>query len=219
MPILDSAALVSELGSRAVDLSMSESSHNATNDNLAIAAIMDRSADDRVIKLRKWLEYYKPFQGLTNDQRDSISQGIIAWIDSREKNSRLGDLHSLLSAHTSLVDTCVNSFGRKRNFTSLASKALWLRYPYDVPLYDRYAQQALCVVAKITPELPRVRESADSYEAFALVWRAFYDRHVSDIVAIPHKGYPYSVRIFDRILWMLSAPKYTVDSALGMAKG
>jgi hypothetical protein len=218
MAILDFGALIRELGSRAVDLSISESNHKSINDNMAIAAVMDQDAENRVVSLRKWIEYYKVFQGLSGEERNSITQAVLSWIDSREQDSRLRDLNSLLSAHTALANACAAPLGKMRNFTSLASKALWLRYPNEVPLYDRYAQQALCMLAKITPDLPRVSKSADSYEAFALVWRALYDRHASDIAAIPHKGYPYSVRIFDRILWILGATKYTVASALGMAE-
>ena len=218
MAILDIGALIREIGPTAVELSIRESNRKSVSDNLAIDAIMDPVADGRSSSLRKWLEYYRVFQGLNDRQRNSVSAAVLAWIDGRESNSHLQDLNSLFSAHASLASACVEGFQGKRNFTSLASKALWLRYPNEVPLYDHYAQQALWMLAKIEPDLPKASKSASSYESFAIIWRAFYDRYSSDIAAIPHQGYPYSVRIFDRILWILGAPKYTVAAAIGMSE-
>jgi hypothetical protein len=98
--------------------------------------------------------------------------------------------------------------GRKRNFVSLASKALWLRYPDVVPLYDRFAQDALWILSKLESDLPLVPEGTTRYGAFALIWQTLYDRYAVSVAAIDNKGYPYRVRIFDRILWLIGEPTY-----------
>jgi hypothetical protein len=47
------------------------------------------------------------------------------------------------------MTVCSHADGRSRDFTSLASKALWLSYPHDVPIFDSFVQRALWVIAKL----------------------------------------------------------------------
>ena len=108
------------------------------------------------------------------------------------------------------------AYGKQRDFASFASKALWLRYPNEVALYDSFAQRALWMAAKIEPNLPRTQGGEAGYSSFALIWRSFYERYSSAIAEVPDRGYPYRVRIFDRILWIIGAPAYSAASALGL---
>lgn len=105
---------------------------------------------------------------------------------------------------------CSQAEGRGRDFTSLASKVLWLRYPDEVPLYDGFAQEALWMLSKLEPDLPPIPKSTTKYGEFTLIWRTFYDRYADSIAAIDNDGYPYRIRIFDRILWLLGYPSYIV---------
>jgi hypothetical protein len=103
---------------------------------------------------------------------------------------------------------CSGADGRGRDFTSLTSKALWLRYPNAVPLYDRFAQEALWMISKLERGLPPTPNGASKYGAFAVRWKFLCDRYAPAIEAIDNKGYPYRVRIFDRILWFIGQPVY-----------
>jgi hypothetical protein len=143
--------------------------------------------------------------------RDALAKAVLDWVDSQPDDSRLDTLEGLVHAHAELMAACSKADGRSRDFTSLASKALWLRYPDAVPLYDRFAQEALWMLSKLEPGLPPVSEAPDGapkYAPFALMWRALYDRYAPSIATIDNKGYPYQVRIFDRILWLVGEPVY-----------
>lgn len=212
MTIIDFGALVSRIGPAAVGMSLGESKY----ENTVIAVVMNQGQDGRVRAIRKWLEYYRVFQGFSGNRRDAIAQAVLNWADCRPPDSSLATIPALLSSHASLVNACGDAYGKKRDFASLASKALWLRYPNEVPLFDSFAQRALWMLAKIEPDLPKIQKGATGYAPFALIWRTFYDRYSSAIAAVPDRGYPYRVRIFDRILWILGAPAYKVASALGI---
>ena len=56
--------------------------------------------------------------------------------------------------------------------------------------------------------LPTTPIGASKYGAFAVRWKFLYDRYAPAIEAIDNKGYPYRVRIFDRILWLIGQPAY-----------
>ena len=212
MTILDLNALIEQFGPAA----LKEKAGGLEWDQAAIDAISIGTAERRNSTLRKWLESYNVFQGFKADRRNAVSQAILNWADRQSHDSSLESLESLLEAHHALEHACVEAFGKERDFTSLASKALWLCYPKDVPLYDSFVLRALQVISKIEPSLPPVKYRVVGYAPFARLWRALYDRHEAAIDAISSdSGYPYSVRIFDGILWILGAPAYTVTHALG----
>jgi hypothetical protein len=94
----------------------------------------------------------------------------------------------------------------------LASKALWLCYPGSVPLYDSYAQRALWVICKLEKEIPTLPENEPEYRKFVHVWKAVYDRYAGAINSIEIGTYPYRVRIFDKILWLIGEPRYSRSS-------
>ena len=103
--------------------------------------------------------------------------------------------------------------GAERDLRSLASKALWCCYPNTVPIYDRYAQNALWVICKFAQIEPH--DAATGYEAFADVWLKIY-KQVEPIIATEARRikYPYKVRVFDRVLWIIGQPYYSVNGAL-----
>jgi hypothetical protein len=102
MAILDFGALIRQLGPAAVELSLGESS----NDDKAIAAILNQGSSNRAPMVRKWLEYYNVFRGFTGAERNAVSETVLNWADSQQPDSTLGTLESLLSAHASLEHAC-----------------------------------------------------------------------------------------------------------------
>jgi len=90
----------------------------------------------------------------------------------------------------------------------LASKALWLYYPYDVPIFDSFAQRALWVIAKLEAGGMAGIAEGSEYHRFLHAWKILYDRYGAALCEIDTHGYPYRVRIFDKILWMIGTRDY-----------
>jgi hypothetical protein len=189
-----------------------------TQDNEALQAVRNQADLKRIDKIVHWLQSYQVFLGITGQQRTAIASAVLRWADSRDQTKRLTTEDSLCEAHESLMDKCEEAYGKERNFKSLASKALWLCYPDDVPLLDSFAKRALWVLAKmddgIKPltndaliklaPLPKNRE----YRQFVHIWKAFYGRYEEQINAVDKCGYLYAVRVFDIILWIIGTPDY-----------
>src|SRR5579872_6476302 len=152
MAILDLRALINHFGPAAVKLSFREWSI----DEKGVSATLNRHSANRLPQIRRWLEYYNVLQGFESGHRNAISAAVLTWADNQPNESSLTTLDSLIAAHASLGCGCVEAYGKARDFASLASKALWLRYPNDVPLYDRFVQRALWMVSKIEQDMPPI---------------------------------------------------------------
>ena len=181
--------LISHFGPKAV----AQLCYEAPTDDLGLAAMNRGDSDGRVAALRKWMDIYKVLQGIDGERRDAIAGATLGWADRQELQSRLDNLDSLVHAHVELMAGCSQADGRGRKFISLVSKAMWLRCPADVSLYDHFAQDALWILSKLEPNLSAIPVNATQYGAFALIWRAFYDKYASSIGAIDTRGYPYRV--------------------------
>jgi len=116
----------------------------------------------------------------------------------------------MAAAHAQLVNALRNSSSdlEGRDFTVLASKALWLCYPYQVAICDSYAKRALYVVSKLEEGIAPITEGSD-YHQFVQVWENLYTKHHDTIESLDMGAYPYRVRVFDRILWLIGQPYYT----------
>lgn len=100
---------------------------------------------------------------------------------------------------------------RQREVMSLTSKALWLCYPNDVPIFDDYALRAIQVISKICRICPMPDQGL--YESFVDVWLQFYDRIRSVIENSDLHGYQYKMRVLDGFLWYLGKPDFEVTVA------
>ena len=133
------------------------------SDERGIRAIRDKNLATRQYDLREWLRSYSVFQGLTTVQRDPITEAVLTWANARNPGRDLATPEALAEAHKGLERICQACImnrpdAKERDFTSLASKALWLCYPESVPLYDRYAKNALHAIAKLEEQLRRMLE-------------------------------------------------------------
>ncbi len=188
-------------------------------DNKALLAVRTESDAARIDKMRHWLQVYEVFQYIPSAQRSAIAAAVLRWADSQDKSTRLMTEDALCSAHEVLMKECCEAYGKKRNFISLASKALWLCYPQDTPFFDSFAQRALWIFAKMESgsnplsevELTRLAPMPEHrvYRQFVHIWKAFYDLNERQLTDVSEQfSYRYPVRIFDKILWIIGSPDY-----------
>jgi hypothetical protein len=198
-------AIIHDFGPRAMRLQVEESERT---DNRALQAIQNRTAPDRREAIRSWLQSYQVFQGIKSQRRVSIATAVLNWADTCDPQRGVTTVDDLAIAHEEILTICERANGEKRDFTSLASKALWLCYPDAVPIFDSFTQHALWVISKLESDITTLAGNVSEYRKFIHVWKTLYDRYASAINAIELGRYPYRVRIFDKILWLIGEPLY-----------
>jgi predicted small secreted protein len=203
--MIDFEAVIRHFGPQAVALQLEEAD---SLDDKALAALNSHNEPDRVTIVRRWLYDYQVFQGIDGPKRTAITEAVLLWADSQQGQSDPATLDVLVRSHAGLMAACSTAYGRGRDFTSLAYKALWLRYPDVVPMFDSFAQRALWVISKIEKDIAAPASEKSEYRKFAYAWRTLYGRYASTIAAVDARGYPYRVRIFDKILWIIGSPGY-----------
>lgn len=183
----------------------------------ALDALSNEKDPGRWDKIRNWLQAYKVFRvrGIAN-QKDKIAEAVLAWADSRDRNRDLESPAALSIAHQSLMESVCDAYvcdsqNKRRDFVSLASKALWLCYPDKIPMFDSYAQRALWVLAKLETGL-RTPPGRYGYHPFVSVWKDVYEKYAATINDLPTDGYQYRVRVFDRILWQIGMDQYSIPA-------
>lgn len=91
-----------------------------------------------------------------------------------------------------------------------ADHAKFLHPSESTVIYDSYAQRALWMISKLEVDIAPPENNWVAYRKFVYAWKALYDRHAPALDAIDAGNYPYRVRIFDKILWMLGKEDYSV---------
>lgn len=203
--MIDFAAVIRHFGAEAVRLQLDEVE---TLDNPALQAIRKRDSPRRDEILLNWFYTYRVFQGISTPKRRAITLAVLRWADRRDLQARLTTADALEEAHAELMALCSRADGRNRDFTSLASKALWLCYPKDVPLFDSFVQRALWVIAKLEDSKVRIPTDSTEYCRFVHTWKSLYKRYATVLDTIDTQGYPYRVRIFDKVLWIIGTRQY-----------
>ena len=103
--------------------------------------------------------------------------------------------------------------GPDGRFVSMASKLLWLKRPQTVPIYDKYARLGLSVLGKLAPEAVDGDLADDGdledYAEFLARWTRLYAKAGPYLQAIEN-DYPYRVRLFDKVLWLVGNGAYTL---------
>jgi len=190
----------------ALSLQLNESEAADSN---ALRLLADRAAPSRSEAIRDWLQAYQVFQGIDGASRLAIASKVLEWADSRDPNRNLSTVDAIIAAHAELAQVCIQAYGEPRDFTSLASKALWLCYPDYVPIFDSFVRRALWVISKLELNIaPPCDMEVDEYRRFVYVWKALYDRYAATLNDLDVGAYPYRVRIFDKILWLMGEPRY-----------
>lgn len=190
---------------KAVAMQMDE---HEKHDHAALLAVRDRGYPGRPDIVHEWLRYYGVFQGFTGSKRRDLTDALLAWSDARDLQQGLGGAQAIVEAHSDVMAVCDKRCEVRRGFTSLASKYLWLCYPMSIPLYDKNVRRALQVLSKTEAGNAWPEASLSQYHQFVLVWRTFYERHLKTLEEIDLGSYPYAVRIFDKILWLVGEETY-----------
>ncbi len=204
--LIDMEAVIQHFGSLAVTNYMH---WDKARDENALDAIESTNLANRHETIRGWLDGYRVLMGFTAKQRNDVTRAVLTWADARHPGRRLDDVTALSDAHREMTKACADAFGNKRDFTSLASKALWLCYPDDVPIFDSIAQRALCVISKLDGDIPPPSDSGESrYTSFIRPWKALYERYSAALQAVDMESCKRPVRIFDGILLCIGANAY-----------
>ena len=143
-------------------------------------------------------------------RRLAIATAVLEWADSRNLQRDLTSVNAIADAHVEIMEVCTRARGEKRDFTSLASKALWLCYPDSVPIFDSFVQRALWVISKLEPDIALLPDNNPEYRKFVHLWKALNERYATTLNNMDIGSYPYRVRIFDKILWLIGNPLYGV---------
>ena len=182
-------------------------------DESVIKAINDRETanSDRERGVRRWLNVYKALLFFPPDNSMKIAGEIIKFAHERQRTTLHQNKDRIISEYVCLRER-IRQFapslksGNPKEVTSLTSKALWCCYPYDVPIFDSYAVDALRVISRLSRIAPEPNQS--EYACFVDVWSQVYSEIVSVIEEADLNGYPYKVRVLDRLLWDLGQPSY-----------
>ena len=181
---------------------------DAVLDEGAVRTVREKRSLDRVTAIHKWLQWYGVFQGLTGEQRLTVTTAALDWADRREAETPLDSPESIAFAHEQLEASCSAAYGCNRSFLSLASKVLWLCSPDTVPIFDTYARNAIYFFSKLDHEIPRIEKEWSPYRKYVTVWLFLYEKYRNPIEEIQSAECPHRVRVFDRVLWVLGKPGY-----------
>ena len=78
-------------------------------------------------------------------------------------------------------------------------------------MLDGWTRNALYVISKIENGINPIAEKTPEYEQFVHVWKQLYSKYKETIENLDIGTYPYRVRVFDRILWLIGRPSYQRD--------
>ncbi len=187
---------------------------NLQEDEPAIRVLNDATtgAEVRRKEVLRWLRSYSVLNGLNKDDEVGAASAVLEFADARdpavspksevEITKLFNDLHNRCSSRVH-----PNKNQKPRVVTSLTSKALWCCYPDAIPFFDNYAECALRVVSRLMG-LVRPAGNLSPYNRFVTVWLDVYRRVESTIDDSRLDGYPYKVRVFDKILWIIGQPDF-----------
>lgn len=184
-------------------------------DEVAIAAIASNhnNYEKRSEDLLRWLNRHSVFQNFYRCQRQEITEKIISFSDINKINKKSITRDKIIKRYEELYDFCQCKIPKTekdklRDVTSLLSKALWCFHPHSIPVFDSFAQRTLWIISRLE-EIDRPESGNDKlsrYRNFTTVWFTLYDQF--EVSNARLRGYPYKVRVFDKILWIVGQPDY-----------
>ena len=184
---------------------------NLQEDEPVIRALNDAttSAELRRKEVLKWLNSYKVLQGLKKEEEVGVASAILEFADACDPAVSPKSDVEIAKLFNDLQTRCSsrvhpNKNQKPRDVTSLTSKALWCCYPDAIPFLDNYAECALVVISRFMGLV--WRGNLPHYDRFVAVWLDVYRRVESTIEDRRLDGYPYKVRVFDKILWIIGQP-------------
>jgi len=183
-------------------------------DEAVIQAIGKQNMDhtDREDHILRWLNKYRVLLFFPPEKSREIAGQIIEFADERSQAplNQNKDLilkeYERLRGRISRVAPLSPKSGKPREIISLTSKALWCCYPHEIPIFDAYAERALQVISRLSRMMPS--QSQPEYACFIDVWFQVYQEVKPVIDQSNLNGYPYKIRVLDRLLWHLGQPSF-----------
>jgi len=127
-------------------------------DQEAIIALSGSDADEasRVQTVADWIRLYKVHRVKwsareeDNDEAfaDAVARQAIQHLETPRLDLTVPERFQMLRAVIEEVYLS-DPVRKERSFKSLTSKVLWCRYPQEVPIYDRFAVQAVTFLTKL----------------------------------------------------------------------
>lgn len=178
--------------------------HLLPYDTVVIAALgapADRNSTDAVVR---WLKLYRVLRIKKRTHRP-IARAILSYACIAGNCPANLQGNALLTAYDDLYLRIQKAApkrksGIKRDVMSLTSKALWCTSPDTVPIYDSRALNAVLTLTKLSGF--NVAQQID-YTSYIAMWYRLYSIAAPTINAANLNGYPYHVRVFDKILWLI----------------
>ena len=176
--------------------------------------------------VKKWMQGYGLFQGITNSERDRIVKTVSRYLN-KAKPSGVGISHrAAISGEFSFLFAELYHT-KNRMWLAATSKLLWCVYPDDIVMYDSFVERFVTVMQWFEDDLlslqplgnvPQLTSPADIplITAYYMgyqdrVFRLFkkYRGILKELRRANHETYPHDIRIFDKILWITSKPDPT----------
>jgi hypothetical protein len=165
----------------------------------------NRPHEERLQEVVAWLRNrYHVLMGFTSQEGVEIANEILDFADSYPVSGADSSNAEIFGAFVELESRLGklaprNQSGTARGITSLTSKALWLCFPDDVPIFDSNAFSALCMLRWLL-ELPSSTQSSE-YGAFVETWKTVFNliKPRGKYMELPCN----MLRAFDHWLWHL----------------
>jgi len=173
-------------------------------------ANMERA--DREQQVRKWLNGMRVIRFFPSETDGKIVRQILKYANGPPPSGPLRSKAAIVSEYERLkqrIQAIVGhsqKSGKPRDVTSVTSKALWCCYPDDVPIFDADAHGALRVIARLCQIV--LEPNLSPYGLFVDVWLQLYEKVKPVIDQADLKGYPYKIRVLDKLLWHLRSPGF-----------
>jgi hypothetical protein len=190
------------------------------NDTKMIKMLREGPHDPVLVK--KWMQDYGLFQGLTTQQREAVALSFLRFV-AEYKVESISNEDCVAPLYERLFTSLHAAVGR--SWTSATSKLLWCLFPHDIVIYDAFVHRSIVVMQCIDPDLegferigmqPKV--SGPSYIPRAVAHYMLYqsmvkklrDAHsdlLSELREKTKETYLYDIRIIDKLLWMIGNAK------------
>ena len=171
-------------------------------------AINQPSRPDRVEIALRWFAKYSLLKYRRPDMKRKVAKAALSYLGSLPGTCNPCDI---IKYARQLEALCVHELphsadGNVRREPSLASKLLWCKYPDLVPIYDSHARRAIMVLSKLRNGLHE--DNGTDYATFVRCWTVVYQDVEPLIAQLNRDRYPYHVRLFDKLLWILGKETY-----------
>lgn len=191
------------------------------------AAIV-RRAKDKTLEAEQvvdWMRHYNVLQGVSAGGRTRMARAFIRFATS-QRPSKLTSATTMREAFTTLEGKLSAAHAQGKRQLSACSKLLWVLYPNDVAMYDRFAYSAMVTLEGLHPALLKrermparpdgaddADELTDHYVAFwghVRTLRTYHAKTMKKLYGKATVKYRYRIRILDKLLWKLGKPGETL---------